>query len=379
MPLPLSSVRSLFPHHREQIYLNHAAISPFSLPVKAALLDYLEDRHLGGIENHPKVTERAQELRASLALLIGSQQPEQIALLQNTSTGFGLLATGLDWKPGQRILLNSMEFPANIYPFLALKQQGVEVDIVPARQGKVEVEDLAAAIRPETRLLSISWVQFLSGQRMDLKALGALCREHKLIFSVDGIQGLGAASLNVEELGIDFLVSGGHKWLMGAQGTGFAYIAPQLMSQLQMRMIGWLSVQNAWDILDYQLLLREDAARYELGTPNAMGQAALFAALEVFQRFEQNEITEQVLDLSSFLVSELQKRQLKLLTPHAPKERLGIVTFEHPEAPRLFAALEAQQIRASLREESYLRFSPHFYNSLDELETTLNVLDRALK
>lgn len=375
MALPLKDIRALFPHTQTQIYLNHAAVSPLSTPVKQMLQVYLQDRSTGSIENYPSVVSRMQTLRESLAYFIGTPHPEQIALVQNTSSGINLLAAGLDWQPGQRVLLNAMEFPANVYPFLALKSQGVEVDIVPARDGTIELEDLAAAIRPETRVLSISWVQFLSGQRMDLKALGQLCKQHGVIFCVDGIQALGAAHLNVVDLGIDVFVAGGHKWLMGLQGQGFAYIAPWLLPQLKMSQVGWLSVEDAWELLDYKLVLRPDATRYDLGTPNAIGQAALLAALKVFGRYEQAEITEHVLNLSSFLVEELQRRQLKLLTPMQSDQRLGIVTCEHHKAPEIHQALENKGIKASVREGRYLRFSPHFYNSIFELEQMFPILD----
>lgn len=378
MPLPLSDVRALYPHAQHQLYLNHAAISPFSTPVMTALEGYLHQRHLGEIENYYFMLPRIAELRALLARLVGAQA-EDIAFAPNTSFGLNLLATGLDWRPGDRILLNTLEFPANVYPFLNCKRLGVEVDFVAPRNHVIHLEDLAAAITPRTRLLSISFVQFLTGQRHDLVALGRLCRERGVLFCVDGIQGLGAAGLDVEAMNIDFLASGGHKWLMGPQGQGFVYIRPQLLEQLTPAMVGWLSVQNAWQLLDFEMLLRPDAARLETGTFNGMGLMGLHAALQVFARWPLHQITEQVLDLSGFLIRGLKSLGLEVITPEDPAARLGIVTCLYPEADRLRQALEQRRIQISAREDKYLRFSPHYYNSREEIVAVLGILKERLQ
>ncbi|MGV3526797.1 MAG: aminotransferase class V-fold PLP-dependent enzyme [Candidatus Sericytochromatia bacterium] len=377
MPLDLTRVRALYPHSDTQIYLNHAAISPYSTPVVQALEAFMTDRHTGEIEIYHKLQPRIQHLRAALAQRVG-RAPEQIAFVGNTSAGLNLLTSGLDWRAGDRILLNPLEFPSNVYPFLNLQRLGVIIDWVQPRDMYLHLDDFAAALTPQTRLLSISAVQFLTGQRHDLGALGEMCRANDTLFCVDGIQALGAHWFDLATLKIDFLASGGHKWLMGAQGQGFVAMSPELLQYLQSPQVGWLSVQNAWDMLDYQLELRPDAARYELGTFNALGLTALAAALEVFGRFESADITAQILDLSAYLVTELRARGLDLITPEAASERLGIVTFRHPEANRLQQGLLAAGITVSARENSYVRFSPHYYNTQTELAEALSVLDSLL-
>jgi len=379
MSLPLDEIRALFPHTQTQIYLNHAAISPISLPVKTAVDTYLEQRHRTQIENYPVLMETMAQLRQQLASLIGASQPEQIAFVSNTSQGLNLLANGLDWQPGDRVLLNALEFPANVYPFLNLRSRGVEVDMVPARAGRIEISDLVAAIRPQTRLLSVSHVQFLTGQRIPLDELSQICRAYDLLFCVDGIQSLGAQRLDVTALGIDFLASGGHKWLMGLEGQGFVYIAPQLLKQLRSTQVGWLSVKNPWEMLNYQLDLLDEAARFELGTPNGLGLVALSAALALFSHYGHEAITSHILDLSAYLIQGLKARGIKVLTPEPPEQRLGIVTCEHPQAEHLYASLAQKQILLSVREGRYLRLTPHFYNTQTELDRVLHELDRLLK
>lgn len=378
MTLPLNEVRALFPHTHNQIYLNHAAISPYSTHVVEALEDFIRQRHLDEIENYFFMLPRIQKLRQLLADYLGAEAAN-IAFTPNTSAGLNLLATGLDWQPGDRILLNPLEFPANVYPFLNLQRQGVEIDYVEPVNHVLSLEDIAAAITPRTRLLSISQVQFLTGQRVDLHALGQLCRDNNILFCVDAIQALGATNVDVKAMNIDFLASGGHKWLMGASGQGFVYVAPHLLEQLTPAMVGWLSVDDAWNLLDYRLELRPDAARFETGSFNALGLTALLAAMEVFSRWPTADITAQVLDLSGFLIRGLRPLGLDVITPEAPEARLGIVTCLHPEADRIRLALEQQQIKISAREGKYLRFAPHFYNTREELMTMLTALREILQ
>ncbi|PKL75574.1 MAG: aminotransferase, partial [Candidatus Melainabacteria bacterium HGW-Melainabacteria-1] len=267
--------------------------------------------------------------------------------------------------------LNRLEFPANVYPFLNCQRLGVEVDFIAPREHLIQLEDIEAQLTPRTRVLSISQVQFLTGQRIDLAALGRLCRDRGVLLCVDAIQALGATGLDVRGLGIDFLATGGHKWLMGAQGQGFVYISPALLEQLRPAMVGWLSVEDPWSLLDYQLTLRTDAARFETGSFNALGLTALLASQQVFARWPMAQIEAHVLDLSGYLIQGLQELGLKVITPADPAARLGIVTCLHPEADRLQRGLAARLIMVSAREGIYLRFSPHFYNSRQELERTL--------
>jgi selenocysteine lyase/cysteine desulfurase len=339
--------------------------------VVEALQEFIQQRHLEKIENYHFMLPKLQQLRDSFARLVNGRA-QDIAFVPNTSAGLNLLATGLDWRPGDRILLNSLEFPANVYPFLNCQRLGVEVDFVAPREHLLRLEDIAAAITPRTRLFSISQVQFLTGQRMDLAAISALCKQHGIIFCVDGIQALGASHLDVQALGIDFVASGGHKWLMGAQGFGFVYVSPELLPQLQVAQVGWLTVEDAWNMLDYHLKLRPDAARFETGSFNALGLTVQLASQQVFERWPQAQITQQVLDLSAYLIEGLQNLGLEVITPI--QQRLGIVTCLHPEAERLMRELAAQQIHVSMREGRYLRFSPHYYNSTQELAKTLERL-----
>jgi cysteine desulfurase / selenocysteine lyase len=367
-------LRAAFSHTQDQLYFNHASVSPFAQPVVEAIQAYAQERHLDCIENYEPLMLRIDALRQRLAMLVGASA-EDIALVSNTSAGLSLLANGLDWRKGDRVLLNNLEFPSNVYPFLNLRSRGVAIDFVAHRDYYLPIADILDALTPQTRVLSISHVQFLTGQRHDLETLGKACAERGILFCVDAIQSLGAATVDVNAMHIDFLATGGHKWLMGPQGQGFVYIRPELRKMLQPVDVGWLSVDDAWELLDYRLQLRSDAARYELGTPNGVGITALLAARTFYDGFDRQGWTEHVLALTTALWSGFSQRGLTPLTPESATERLGIVTVPYEGADALQAALAEQNVRVASREQKFLRVSPHGYNSLEEIEAFWKIFD----
>jgi cysteine desulfurase / selenocysteine lyase len=243
--MTIAEIRDEFPHIEHGIYLNHAGSSPLSVPVVTAINGYLEQRHRTDVENWETLEPLIEETRQRTAHLINASSSE-IDFVQNTSEGLSILAEGLDWRPGDRVAIPGCEFPANVYPFFNLQRHGVHVDLIPHHDSRVALDDIARTLRPETRLLSISWVQFLSGDRAELAAIGRLCRENGTIFCVDAIQGLGAMRLDVRETGIDFLSTGTQKWMMGERGFGFVYVSRDIQEQLRPR-AGWMHGPTDWD------------------------------------------------------------------------------------------------------------------------------------
>ena len=369
----VATYRRLFPHiEKGVIYFNHAAVSPMHRRSLQALEAYHRERAEGDIEFWPGVLTVKDRLKQSIARLIHAR-PEQIALVGNTSIGLNILANGLDWRPGDRILLNNFEFPANVYPFLNLRRRGVEIDFVPHHEGRIPLEALSRRITSRTRLLSISFVEFLNGFRNDLQAVGELCRRRGIIFCVDGIQGVGALELDVEQLGIDFLANGGQKWLMWPQGLAFISVAPRIFEQLYPVFAGWLSVEDAWDFLDYRLNFLPDAARFEPGTLNVPGMIGALASMEWFLQIGIPRIEQRILHLTDTLIQGLQQQGYRLFTVTESKFRSGIVTFFHQRAESLWEFLKTQKIHVSLR-QGMIRVSPHFYNTMDEIQAFLEAL-----
>lgn len=362
-----------FPHTQNQIYLNHAAVSPFSFGVKEAILSYVEERHIKNIENYFSFQPIIDEVYKKIGVLLHTD-PLRICLTSNTSTGLNILATSYSWQVGDRILLNKQEFPANIYPFLNCQRFGVEIDYIDDKNPIIDISDIQKALKPNTKLLSISMVQFLNGHAIDLAKIGNLCKQNGTLFCVDAIQGLGAADLDVEKIGIDFLSCGSHKWLMAPEGLGFIYVTHELQEKLLPSYVGWLGVENPWELLDYDLTFQESAKRYQTGTMNHIAIAGLNASLEHLMSIGYARIREKIRANTQFFLDNFP--QLDWITPH--EMRLGIITFKHPNAEMIHNELKALNTTVSVREGQYLRISPHYYHQREELEKAGIYLEQIL-
>lgn len=379
--MEIEELRSQFPHTAHQTYVNHAAVSPLSRPVRQAIESHVDQRHGASreapIENFDAFQSTMAEAKERAARVLGTD-PERVEFVPNTSTGLNLLAQGLNWQEGDRIAIPDGTFPANVYPFLNLETRGVTVDFIPTEEGSYSLEAIEQTLRPETRLLSLSWVHFLSGFRVDLDAVGRLCEAHDVLFCVDAIQGLGALHLDVEAAGIDFLASGGHKWLMATQGIGMVYCDAELQGQIQPP-TGWLHGPVDWDHLDrYELVFHPDARRFRTGTFNAVGVAALNAAIKLYLEAGPAWCEDRVLDLSTTLANELVARGFSRYGSDDPTHASGIVTIapDEPEGGRnLYEHLRAYDITAALRNRK-LRFAPTYYNDASDLRTILEAVDR---
>ncbi len=370
-------LRRQFPHTQHQTYLNHAAVSPMSRPVQAAIDEYVTERHGADpgapIENFEAFMPVMAETKERAAQVLGTDAA-RVEFIPNTSTGLNVLARGLEWQPGDRIAIPDGSFPTNVYPFLNLEAEGVDVDFVPTDEGAYTLDDIERTLRPETRLLSVSWVHFLSGFRADLQAIGELCEANDVLFCVDAIQGLGALQLDVEAAGIDFLASGGHKWLMATQGIGLLYCTDALQDQLRPP-TGWLHGPVDWEHLDqYELTFHDDARRFRTGTLNSIGVAALHAALGLYLEAGPAWCEERVVDLSSTLATELAERGFQRYGTDDPAHASGIVTAELDDPSALFEHLAAQNITAAVRNRK-LRIAPTYYNDASDLQRVLDAID----
>ena len=371
----LNEIRLLFPHTAKGIvYLNHAAVSPLSTRVLDAMVGHLQDRSSGRIETWLDDLKQIEETKRCVQQLINAESHDRIALVSNTSDALNIIASGLDWNPGDRILLNDLEFPSNVYPYYHLKSLGVEIDIIHCPDGRVTSEAIYAALRPRTRLLALSAVQFLSGYRADLFVLGEICRSRGILFVVDGIQAVGAINVDVQGMRIDALAAGAPKWQMGPQGIGFLYLTDELQARIHQKYLGWLAVENPFDFFDYDQPPAASARRYEGGTINIPGMWGYHAALITFLEYGMSLVEEHILALTQILINEFQKLEgVRFISPIVVYERAGIVTIQPPEEidpERAFNALMDRRIIVSLR-EGKLRYSPHFYNSVEEMTTVV--------
>lgn len=376
--MDLEQYRAYFPHLSKRVYLDHAAVSPLPLPVRRAVEEQLRDRSEGKIADLESLLYLMAELRRELAGMVHAESPDSIAFVPNTSTGLNILAQGIDWQKGDRILVTDCEFPANIYPYLNLADRGVTVDFVPCIDGAVPTDHLLAHVRPQTRLVSLSLVEFLSGYRHDARKIGNFCRENGILFALDAIQGLGAVEVDVQAWKVDFLASGGQKWLLSPMGSGFIYVSPGLLPALRVSYPGWLSVKDAWNFFDYRLDYLPTAERFEPGTKPVLPLRGMLAAVRLLRSVPDAERERRILDLSGYLIRELKQRGIRVITPEDGAHRAGIVTFEAPgDAEKIHQELKEAGVDLSFR-SGMLRASPHFYNTEDDLNRLLSRLEKHL-
>jgi len=367
----LARARVLFPYLQNgRIYVNHAATSPYSTRVVAALHRHMDARTTGDIDTYWSDIKMVTTLREAVKRLINAEGTERIALVGNTTDALNIVASGLPWHTGDRILLNDAEFPANLYPYLNLRRLGVEVDLLHAADGVVTPGDVEHSLTPRTRLLGLSAVQFLSGYRADLESIGRLCRDRDIIFVVDGIQSVGAIQTNVQAMHIDALAAGAQKWQMATQGAGFLYLTQTLQERIQQAHLGWLSVQNPWEFRALDQPLAESARRYEGGSLYMSSLHAMNASLETLLEFGIDRIEQHLTALTGILLDEFHAIPgIIPLTSTMAGCRAGIVTVRTERAETsqaLFEDLRRRNITAAVR-EGCVRFSPHFYNTEEEM------------
>ena len=358
--------REQFPVTQNLVYLNHAAVAPLCLPVAQAMERLTKDALEWGSFHYGQWLECYDGLRQGAARLINST-PEEIAIVKNTSEGIATIAMGLDWHPGDRIVAFEEEFPANQYPWRRLESKGVKIDWLPVTAPLERIEQAARG----ARLLSISFVQFLTGYRADVAGIGEICKRHGVIYLVDAIQGLGAFPIDVRAAHIDALAADGHKWLLGPEGCGILYISRQLQEQVEPVEFGWTNVVSHNDYASRDMTLRPDAGRYECGTLNTVGCFGLRAAIDFLLEIGVGNIAPVVRDLAMQIERGVCERGYEVLgAPNA-----GIVSFRK-------AGVDTVALCAGLRERSiitapragWVRTSPHFYITPEEISNMLELL-----
>jgi selenocysteine lyase/cysteine desulfurase len=361
----------------DAIYLNNASTGP--LPVRSVAAQHAftakraEPFRLAD-DDQFAVVRRARELCAALI----HARVEEIALMVNTTYGINLAARSLPLGPGDVVLTYDGEFPANIYPWMALATRGVTLERIPLAGQLPDEERLLAALdRPEVRCVAVSWVQFSSGYRTDLTRLGRACRARGIYLAVDAMQGLGGAVLDVRQTPIDLLACGGQKWLLSPWGTGFAYVREALVRQLEPEAVGWLAMAASDDftrLTDYDFRYRDDARRFEVFTLPFQDFAGMNASLELLHELGPAAVAAHVEALAARLVDGVEARKdLRLVTPSDPAHRAGVISVA-PRDPRAASArLTAGRVIHALREGA-IRLSPHGYNTLEEVEQVLSVL-----
>ena len=373
----MDNFREEFPIINNFIYLDHAGISPISLSVKKGITNFLSGASGETGFDYSSWGKGIEEIRASCAELIGADADE-IAFVKNTSHGISIVASGLDWKQGDNVIVFEKEFSSNIYPWLNLKDRGVEVRFIPLKNERILFEDIESLIDSRTRLITMSSVQSINGFMIDINRLGKLCQNNGILFFVDAIQSLGAVSIDVKECGADFLSADGHKWLLAPEGIGIFYCRKELASKIRPNLIGWKSVKNDHNFESFDFELKDNALRFEEGSFNTIGIYGLGAAVDLLLEVGVDRIETRVHELGDLIISETERRRLTLKTPKSPGERGGIISFAGKFDPKEIAEkLFEKNIVVNYRGGG-LRVAPHFYNTEDEILKFFEALDELL-
>ena len=347
------------------IHLNHAAVAPWPKVTHDAVVAFADENMRIGSQRYDQWMQTEQRLKLKLKRLINASSIDEIAILKNTSEGLSTIAQGLQYEHGDNIVIPDEEFPSNRVVWLALKDQGVEIRLVKIEEADDPEQALIDAMDEHTRLLSCSSVQYARGLRLDLNRLGAACKRYDSLFCVDAIQSLGAMAFDVQACQADFVVADGHKWMCAPEGTALFYCRRAIQSALTLHQYGWHMLKDAFDFAHHHddVQYADDAQRFESGSPNMMGIAALDASLGLLLDIGIDNIEQQVLMNTEYLFEQLNAMEdIELLTSTQKGKYAGIVTFQKKSVDNvaLYKYLQAKDVICAYRGEG-IRFSPHFY------------------
>jgi len=371
-----------FPVARNQIFLGHAGVTV--LP--ACACDAMVTQAQASCYNHQEfgdVLKDVERTRIVCAEMIGSDKDE-IALLGPTSLGLSLFANGLSWEEGDEIVCYQADYPSNVYPWTALAEKGVKLKFLkPDRPGRITTELVEQALTPRTRLVALASCHYLTGWRIDIDAIGQLLSSKGILFSLDAIQTVGAFPTNVRY--VDFLSADAHKWMLGPLAIGIVYVAKRNFARCRPTLLGSWNVESPDFIAQDDIAFPETGRRYEPGVLNISGMYGMKASLEMILEVGLPQVSAAILSARDALEDSLSELGFEFLSPLQDEPlRSGILTARHStkSSAELFDALSKEKITASLRKahdgSDWLRFSPHFYNTLEEMQKVASVLKSSL-
>lgn len=358
------------------LYLNHAGISPWPFRTAKAVQEFAEENMRAGSAGYFKWLAVEDNARKQGMALINAQSSEDIALLKNTSEALSIVAYGLNWNSGDNIVSSNQEFPSNRIVWESLSHLGVEFRAADLNGADSPEDALFALTDSRTRLISISSIQFSTGLRMDLREIGAFCKEKGILFCVDAIQSLGAVQFDLNEVQADFIMADAHKWMLGPEGTAIFYCSAEVRDRLSLKQFGWHMVEAAGDFDRMQWEVARTARRFECGSPNTTGIHALNASLSLLLEAGIETIEEEVISRSGYMFDLIRSRQeLELITPSEPGRYAGIITFRRKgvDNKALYEYLMRRNVMCAHRSGG-IRFSPHFYTPREHLDRALEIV-----
>ena len=393
-----------FPVLRNWDFYNHAGASPLPRVVADAVRKYADDTESAAYLIGNRYAD-LDHIRAAAAKMINAHADE-VALLKNTAEGISIVARGIDFRPGDRIVTAAGEYPANIYPWMDVaKQRRLELVMIPettgeksdrGRAGSPNAEGSRAvpgpesshersvpleaildeASKPNTRVVTLSHVEFATGQRHDLATIGKFCRERGILFCVDAIQSLGVLPVDVQSMQIDYLAAGGQKWMLGPEGAAIFYCRRDLLNTTPPLVVGALNVINNQAYGDYDYTLQPTAGRFESGTYAMASLAGLWAAIELLHGLGTEAIAARIKHLTDRLIAGVREKAYQIASPRGGDQWSGIVSFSSSvhDHQAIVRTLRKQHGTEVVVREGRLRVSPHFYNTDEQIDRLIEHL-----
>ncbi|MFU8787660.1 MAG: aminotransferase class V-fold PLP-dependent enzyme [Methylobacter sp.] len=365
-----------FPLTDELIYLNHAAVAPWPKRTSDAVIAFAEQNTRYGSRFYPDWLDKETKLREQLQALLNAPSADDIALVKNTSEALSFVASGLAWQPGDNIVSSNEEFPSNRLPWESLADQGVAFRQADLHSADTPEEALFALVDGNTRLLTLSSIQFASGLRMDLERIGAFCKQRGILFCIDAIQSLGAVQFDVQAYQADFVMADGHKWMFGPEGLGVFYTTPEARDKLKLTQYGWHMMKDIHNYENQPWEIHPSARRFECGSPNMLGIHAFSASVSLLLETGMAAVEASIIEKSDYLRQAIDENaQLVLLSGRHDRLKSGIVIFKHRTLANevLYQQLQDSGVVCALRGGG-IRFSPHFYNSVEEIDRALALI-----
>jgi cysteine desulfurase / selenocysteine lyase len=376
------TVRKLFPVTSTKkgiTYFNSASTGPLSLSTRKALDKYYDYTFYADSGIDRDAFAALDDIRKMGAKFIGARQDE-VGFGFHTGYGLNIAAFGLPLKAGDEVLLSDIEFPSNVYPWVALKQRGIHVRFVKSENGFFDIDNFVRAINSKTAVLSLSFVQFFNGFKNDLKKIGAICKEKKIYFVVDGIQGCGTETIDVHKCNIDIFSSGAQKWMLSPLGTGIFYVRRELQKEMKLPFASWLSVDwgiNFTDLFHYDLPFFDSARRFEFGTYPYAHVFAMHQSMQLIDSLGVSNIQKHNHDLLDILIDYLKSNhRFEIKSNLMNKHRSSILSFTCPDVKKVYRNLLNEKIMCSLREGA-IRIAVHLYNNEADIKKLISVLNKS--
>ena len=372
-----------FPVCAQKIFFAHASVTAVPWVAAEAQIAYARASTISGPDDYVQALRQIRAARETCAQMLPGATPEEIALLGPTSLGLSLFAGGLDWQPGDEVLYYGDDYPANVYPWTDLARRGVVPRALqPERPGEITPALVEAALTPRTRLVALASASFLTGYRLDVDAIGQLLHARGVLFCVDAIQTLGAMPLSVRH--VDFLAADAHKWMLGPLAAGIVYVKKTHFTRLRPILLGAANVRSPEFIAQPDLVFPDTAARYEPGVLNLGPILGMKASLDLLLAVGPENVAARIAFLVRRLAGTLGELGFEPVGPVEGPQASGILTVAHPaaDATALFQGLQERRVSVSLRHDrtggKFLRWSPHFYNTEEEIDRAAAVLRAAL-